>query len=179
MSLTVSLEGASDSDIFLTFEKLTTAGTVGEQLKIPYEKAYQSYLIRGAHCVGIAPQADVLFSKGPVSQISVSRRVLKKEHAVPRFRTHDMKQYNPVEGGGIVNLLPPLTPIGMRFRAGEALRVHISGTDTSVFPPIDQGTLTVQGEDVTQRGTVTIYCGANGVAESCITLPMLAEIRPQ
>lgn len=38
MSLAVSLEGSSDSDIFVTFEKLTSAGIVGAQLKIPYEK---------------------------------------------------------------------------------------------------------------------------------------------
>lgn len=60
-----------------------------------------------------------------------------------------MKQYNPVESGEVVILQPSLTPIGMEFSAGEALRVHISGKNTSVFPPIDQGTLTVEeGEDL-------------------------------
>jgi uncharacterized protein len=159
MPLAVCLEGCPDSDIFVTFEKLTSAGIFGEQLKIPY----QSYLIRGAHYLGIVAEANVLFYKGPTGHISVSRRILEKEHAVPGFRTHDMKQYNLVEGGEIVDLLPPLTQIGMRFGAGNALRVRISGTDTSVFPLIYQA-LTVQGvEDVNQQGTMTVHCGANGV----------------
>lgn len=102
MSLAVSLEGASDSDGFVTFKKLTTAGTLGEQLKIPYGRSYQSYLIRGAHYLGIAPQANVLFYKDPIGQIRVSRRMLEMEHAVLGFRTHDMKQYNLVEAGGLL-----------------------------------------------------------------------------
>lgn len=85
-----------------------------------------------------------------------------------------MKQYNLVERGEIINLLPPLT-IDMRFGAGDDLRVRISGTDTSVFPLIDQA-LTVQGgEDVNQQGTMTDHCGAKGVAEPYIDLSMLVE----
>ncbi|KAJ6020711.1 hypothetical protein N7540_006215 [Penicillium herquei] len=176
MSLAVSLDGASDTDVFITFEKVTKTGAVGKQLKIPYEKSYQSYLVRAANYSGLAPDTNVLFYKGPVGQIRLSRRVLEKEHAVPGFKTSDMKQYNPVQGGEIVILQPPVTPIGMEFSAGEALRVHVSGTNTSVFPPIDQGTLTVQGlEDLNKDGVVTIHCGSNSEGDSYITLPILSD----
>jgi predicted acyl esterase len=44
-----------------------------------------------------------------------------------------MKKYQPLKEGEIAQSQVSLTPVGMRFAAGENLRVRISGVDRSVF----------------------------------------------
>lgn len=175
MSLAVSLIGSKDSDIFVNFEKVSTAGAACSQLKIPYEKWYQSRLIRFANKLGLAPETNVLFYNGPTGQVRVSRRALQEDGVVPGLPVHSMKEYLPVSEGEIVHVEPGLTPIGMRFSAGEKLRVRISGVDKTVLPPVDQATLEVEGvEDINEFVTVVLHSGLADLAGSYLTLPVLS-----
>jgi len=63
--LSVSLTSSRDSDIYVYLEKMLPSGTVGTQLKIPYEKSRQSWLIRVAYKLRLTSDVDVLFYKGP------------------------------------------------------------------------------------------------------------------
>lgn len=59
---------------------------------------------------------------------------------------------------------------------GEPPRIHVSGKNTSVVPPTDQGTLTVEGvEDLNQHGVIADQ-GVKG--PSYITLPILIDNGP-
>jgi hypothetical protein len=67
----------------------------------------------------------------------------------------------------------------MEFSASEALWDTFQATKTSVCPPIDQCTLTVEGvEDLNQHGVVTIHCGSRSEGASYITLPILIDNGP-
>jgi uncharacterized protein len=63
MTLAISLIGSDDSDIFVTFEKVLQSGGIGSQLKIPYEKCYQTLLVRTVNRLGLAPDTKFLFYK--------------------------------------------------------------------------------------------------------------------
>lgn len=59
---------------------------------------------------------------------------------------------------------------------GDPLWIHVSGRNASVFPPTDQGTLTVEGvEDLNQHGVIADQ-GVKG--PSYITLPILIDNVP-
>jgi hypothetical protein len=133
MSLAISLIGSDDSDILVNLEKLSVSGGTCSQLKIPYEIWYQSRLIRTVNRLGLAPDTNVLFYKGPPGQVRVSRRALVKDSAVHGLPVYSMKEHLPVTEGEIVHVEPGITPIGMRFSAGEVLRVSISGVDKLCF----------------------------------------------
>ncbi len=175
MSLAVSLAGSDDSDIFVNFEKVSVSGATCSQLKIPYEKWYQSQLIRTVNRIGLSPDTNVLFYKGPTGQVRVSRRMHEDEE-VPGLPVYSMKEYRPITQGEIVQVQPGLTPVGMRFRAGERLRIHVSGVDKTILPPVDQATLEVEGvEDINESVTVVIHSGLGDMTGSFVTLPVLNQ----
>lgn len=85
-----------------------------------------------------------------------------------------MKEYQPLKEGEIVQIQVGLTPIGMRFAAGEKLQVRIPGVDRSVFPPVDQATLEVEDvENINEVVTVVLHSGLTDALSSYIILPML------
>jgi predicted acyl esterase len=172
ISLALSLVGSNDSDIFIYLEKVSASGAACSQLKIPYEKQYQSRLIRFANHLGLAPETNMLFYKGPTGQVRVSRRALQEDQAVPGFPVHSMKEYLPVAEGEIVQVQPCLTPIGIKFCAGEKLRVRISGVGKTVLPPVDQAISEVESvEDINDSVTVVLHSGLADMAGSFIILP--------
>ena len=174
LSLAVSILGNNDADIFINVEKILTNGNVGRQLTVPFQNWFQSALIRFAHWMGLAPEAGALFYSGPKGQIRVSRRVLDREGEVPGFPVSRLEEYHPVNEGEIVAVQPMLTPIGMTFRKGEKLRLRVGGTDRSVFPPVDQATLTVLDlPHINARGQVSIHSGLAGTLNSWIELPVI------
>lgn len=85
----------------------------------------------------------------------VSRRVLQEDEAVSGLPVHSMKECVPTAEDGVVQVEPWLTPIGMRFSAGEKLLIRISGVVKTVLSPVDQATLEVEGvEDINESVTL-------------------------
>ncbi|KAH6989606.1 Alpha/Beta hydrolase protein [Ilyonectria sp. MPI-CAGE-AT-0026] len=172
--LAVSILGAQDSDIFVTCEKILTGGGSGTQLIVPFEHSYQSSIVRIGHRVGLASDAGALFYKGPKGQIRVSRRTQEPDHQVPGLPTFRMDEYHPLSENEIVQVQVPLTPIGMRFSKGEKFKIRLSGINRSVYPPVDQASLTVEGlEDININATVSLHTGLEGDLESYIILPCI------
>lgn len=127
-----------------------------------------------ANWLGLAPEAGALFYNGPKGQIRVSRRVFEREGEVPGFPVSRLEEYHPVNEGEIVAVQPMLAPIEMTFRNGEKLRLRLGGTDRSVFPPVDQATLTVQDLPcINAHGQVSVHTGLSGALQSWIELPVI------
>ncbi|ETS82448.1 hypothetical protein PFICI_04324 [Pestalotiopsis fici W106-1] len=168
--LKVSVTGNDDSDIFVACAKICPSGTARKQLVVPYEKWYQSRVIRGAYNLGLAPDAGALFYAGPTGQLRLSRRQQMPDHQVPGFPTFRMDKYAPLPPNQVVPIQIPMTPIGMRFSRGETLEIRVSGTNSAVFPPVDQATLDVQGlTDVNEHAVITLHLGE----ESHVSLPVI------
>lgn len=179
VSLAVSVAGHNDADIFVNCEKVLADGkSIGCQLTVPFQNAIQATLVRYGYKLGLAADAGALFYRGPKGQVRVSRRMLEHRGEIPGFPVTRMEEYHPVTEAEMVTVQPPMSPIGMVFRKGEKLKVRFGGVDKSVFPPVDQATLTVDDElpSVNARGHVTIYSGYDGESsDSWIDLPVLRE----
>ncbi|KKK12608.1 hypothetical protein P175DRAFT_0210150 [Aspergillus ochraceoroseus IBT 24754] len=176
LCLAVSLAEAADSDIFITFEKILTSGYVGSQLIVPYERLYQSFLIRAANRAGLAPETQVLFYKGPAGQARLSRREPHPHDNIPGFRKANMEVRTFVKQHETVLFRPSVGPIGMNFAKGEQLRLRVSGQNPAVFPPVDQATLTVDNfQNPNETGVVSIHCGTYDKSGSYVTLPLLSQ----
>ncbi|KAF7556693.1 hypothetical protein G7Z17_g1195 [Cylindrodendrum hubeiense] len=170
--LAVSVLGAHDSDIFINCEKILKGGDTGTQLIVPFEQFYQSSLVRLGHRLGLAADAGALFYKGPKGQVRLSRRIQEPDHQVPGLPTYRMDEYHPLDEKEIVQIQAPLTPIGMRFSKGEKFKIRLGGIDKSIYPPVDQATLTVENvEDININGTVSLHTGLGGNLESYLILP--------
>ncbi|KAF2014630.1 alpha/beta-hydrolase [Aaosphaeria arxii CBS 175.79] len=148
--LQVSVENGTDTDIFVSLDRLPNGSDrPAEQLKIPYERSYQSGLIRMARMLNLSRELGLLFYKGPNGSARLSRRTLREEISRPGFPAPDLSQSKPVKEGQIETVQVPITPMGMLFRAGDRLRVTFSGLDPAIFPPVDQSTLqTADGDHV-------------------------------
>ena len=177
LSLSVSLSSCNDSDIFIYIEKILQSSSIGSQLLVPYKKPYQSFLIRTIQKLGLTSKTNVLFYNGPSGRIRVSRRIPDPGLSLPRFPVQRMEEFHPVTEGEIVEVKPPMTPIGMKFRAGERLRVKICGFDRSTFPPVDQATLEVDEGEIENPnrsgGVVTVHCGLDYGLASYIIVPVV------
>lgn len=119
--------------------------------------------------------------KGPRGQIRVSRRLDNSNQSYQAGgQTWRPDTYRPVAEGEAVLLEPRLTPIGMRFKAGEKLRVRIGGTDRTVYPHVPLSTLVVQGtpymtKAINKEVKFTVHCGRDGQGNvaSHVVLPVI------
>jgi predicted acyl esterase len=144
MQLAISLNNGTDANIFVTAEKVTKNGAVGKQLKVPYEHAWQSRMIRMAAASGLSPEAGFLKYSGSWGRINVARRLMVEgDKDVPGMPICRLDVSRPLKNGQIDLVRVPMVPMGMSFKTGEKLRVTISGKDSQVYPPVDQATLTV------------------------------------
>jgi uncharacterized protein len=173
--LAVSLRSADNSDIFINLEKLGQDGNVGDQLCIPYERNWQSHAIRAIYRFRLKKEVATLFYKGPRGQLRLSRRLQSTGHQVPGFPTFRMDISSPIIEDEIIPVQVPMLPMGMQFSKGETIRVRVSGIDRSVFPPVDQATLTVNDiKNVNASGVVSLHTGLNK-HESSLELPMISS----
>lgn len=181
ISLDVSLANSTDADIYVNFEKILADGSVGTQLVVPFEKSYQSWLIRAAHRLGLINETHAIMYQGPRGQIRVSRRLDNSNQSyLAGGQTWRPDTYRPVAEGEVVCLEPRMTPIGMRFKAGEKLSVRIGGVDRTVYPHVPMSTLAVQEtpymtKAVNEKVNFTIHCGRSGQGDeiSRVVLPVI------
>lgn len=175
--LAVSLHGGTDANIFITTEKVLSSGAAGKQLKIPYSSAVQSRLIRLIASSGLVPVTSLLKYSGPWGKIHVSRRSMVEDEKAPGMPICRMDTVMPLEDGQIDIVKVPMVPMGMRFAAGEKLRVVLSGKDKEVYPPVDQATLqVVDVPDPNSGGVeVEIHAGLESKLASEITLQVIKD----
>jgi predicted acyl esterase len=175
--LAVSLYGGTDANIFVTSEKVLLGGAAGKQLKIPYPSAVQSGLIRLISSSGLIPQTSLLKYSGPWGKINVARRLMIDEGGALGMPICRMDVETPLQEGQIDIVKVPMVPMGMRFTAGEKLRIIVSGKNKDVFPPVDQATLQVVDiPDHNSGGVeVEIHAGLESKLASEITLQIIKD----
>jgi len=77
--------------------------------------------------------------------VNAARRLLAEEDSTPGIPIYRLDVVAKLEEKRIESVRVPMVPMGMSFRAGEKLRVIVSGRDRQVYPPVEQATLTVGG----------------------------------
>lgn len=176
LNLSISLNGATDSDVFVTLEKIQANGSVGFQCMIPLEQWYKAKLLETAHRFGLAPGA--IFYSGPVGRIRLSRRVLDETVSKPGFPIQRLDVSHPVEQGQVVTAVPPMTPIGMVFYKGEKLKLRIGGQDSVQIPALDKlGPAPPNIPNINEKAQVTIHGGQPNGSGSYIVLPVMRTVR--
>lgn len=128
LRLWVSSPTARDMDLFVEISRLDRRGRQVVSRIIPI----QNRLIRAATALvrHIRPDdVGLLFFAGPTGRLRVSHRGLDAERSTPTepYLTHASEQ--PVEPGEIVPVDIGLWPVGMRWHAGDTLRLIVSGFD--------------------------------------------------
>ena len=153
-------------------QKILKSGKVGVQCKIPFDEWYQAKIINEAH--NYLGAANVIFYEGPSGRIRVSRRFVDEKASTPGFQIQKLDAENPVKEGEIVRISLAMLPIGMKFFAGEKLRLRISGKDPVEFPPVDKlGPKAPDLPNPNAKVSVTVYGGGNDGRGSYIVLPHL------
>lgn len=171
MKLTVSLTGDTDSDIFVTIEKVLASGKVGTQCKIPFE-GYQQSLLGLARTVGLAP--SVLWYTGPAGRIRVSRRLRDERVSIPGLHVQRYDVSNPITEGELVDVVPLIDPIGMRFSKGEQMRIRMGGQDPVAYPPTDVSPIPPPDVPNTNANVhVTLYGGQCDGSSSYVIFPQI------
>jgi predicted acyl esterase len=89
---------------------------------------------RAAFDAGVA-EVRLLFYEGPWGSARASHRQLDLEQSRPGLPVLSHRGQRKLTPGEIVKLEFPLTPIGIRWHAGEQLRLTIAGYKLSASPP--------------------------------------------
>ncbi len=128
LRLWVEAEGANDMDLFVLLQKLDRKGKRVSRMVVTLPNPLMNTGLKLLNSLGIV-KLGILFYSGPNGKLRVSHRQLDTERSIPSqpFHTHGVEELlNP---GEIVPVEIPVNPIGMRFHAGEQLRLIVAGHD--------------------------------------------------
>jgi predicted acyl esterase len=93
----------------------------------------------------------------------VSRRELDEAESSASEPVLSQRIERPLAAGEVVAVDIPLTPLGMRWRAGEQLRLSVAGHSlTKAFEPFDY--------QVRNRGEHVLHCG--GAFDAHLLVPV-------
>ncbi|MGH3642725.1 MAG: CocE/NonD family hydrolase, partial [Mycobacterium sp.] len=116
--LWVECRGADDMDLFILIQKLDRHGTPLQQFTVPNHGALMQDLTeRGA---------SVLRYKGSNGRLRVSARHLDEKSSTDAVPAHSFDRVEKLNPGEVVDVEIDLFPIGLKFYAGEQLRLVIS-----------------------------------------------------
>jgi predicted acyl esterase len=133
LRLWVSAEHALDMDLFVQITKHGRRGLVQLSPIVPLRNRFVRTAARLAYRAGFK-KAGLLYFRGPSGRLRVSHRELdplRSTESEP-YLTHAREQ--PLGGGQIVPVDIALWPVGMRWHAGDILRLTVAGHDLSPSP---------------------------------------------
>lgn len=115
LRLWIEAEGADDMDLFALVQKLNKDGEHITRRVVPLGD--------------LKVKIGLLTYAGPAGKLRVSRRQLDPERSTPSkpYQTHAVEEL--LGPGQIVSAEIPIYPTGMRWHAGEQLRVIVAGYD--------------------------------------------------
>jgi predicted acyl esterase len=167
LHLWVEGKDTDDMDLFALVQKLNPQGKPLSKMVVALPNPVMNFGIRILNALGIA-KFGILFYSGPNGRLRVSHRRLDKERSTPSMPHHTHIKEELLEPGQIVPVDIPLYPIGMRFHAGEQLRLTIAGFD--LIGPLLPG---IPLAPTRNRGVHIIHTG--GKYDSHLLVPMDAS----
>jgi len=153
LRLWVEAEGGNDMDLFVLLQKLDRKGKRLSKMVVNLANPLMNAVLRLLNSLRIL-KIGILFYSGPTGRLRVSHRRLDMErstHFRP-FHAHTVEE--PLNPGEIVPVEIPLNPIGMRFHAGEQLRLIVAGHDLAgpMIPGVPPAPTRTKGKHIIHAG---------------------------
>lgn len=163
LTLFLEADGGDDIDVFAKILKVAGDGSpLGTQL-LPVHWRENTQVSDQISEISLGHLRPLYYYDGPWARLRVSHREKDESRSglVP-FHTHLREQR--LSSGEVVEAELGFTAIGMRFNAGETLRLTVTGTNTAVWaaPNISQ-------PDLRRRGRHVLHTG--GARASHLVLP--------
>lgn len=151
LRLWVEADGADDMDLFVTVQKLSRKGKLLVRAAFPLPRPVISvleFVWRKAR----SKLGSSLFWDGPTGRLRVSHRTLDEGRSTAPEPYHSHGREELLRPGQIVPVEIGLWPAGMRWRAGEKLRVVVTGRHEVLLPGLTPPRLRNRGEHVIHTG---------------------------
>ena len=144
--LWVEADGSDDMDVFVLLQKLDADGKALEQFNVPNHGPPVSFLTQNG--------AAILKYKGSNGRLRASMRRLDEAQSSDEIPVHSFDRVEKLGPGEVVCLDIDMFPIGMSLKAGEALRLIVSGVHTlgGVMPGTDNVPSDNQGRHIIHTG---------------------------
>ncbi len=133
LRLWVEARGAADMDLFVKVQKLSRRGRLLFVPTIPVPSRLMRRVLPLLFQRGKKELALIYFT-GPDGRLRVSRRALDVERSRPDLPHLSFDRDEPLSPGEIVPVEIALRPVGMRWRAGEQLRLIVACYNLSPIP---------------------------------------------
>ena len=154
LRLWVEARGADDMDLFVLLQKLSTKGKPLTSMVVTLPNPLMRSGLKLLNALGII-KLGVLFYSGPNGKLRVSHRQVDAERSTPAQPYHTHTKKDLLSPGHIVPVDIQLNPIGMRWHAGEQLRITVAGYD--LVGPMLPGVPTAANRN---KGVHIIHTGA-------------------
>ena len=167
--LWVESEGWDDLDLFVFAQKLDAEGRHLEQFNVPNHGEILQHLTQDG--------AAILKYKGSNGRLRASMRRLDESTSTDAIPAHSFDRVEKLKPGEIVPVEIDMFHIGLAFRAGEQLRLVITGYNLlgGVMPNLSTGSATPQNLATVvpdNRGRHIVHTG--GSRASYLQLPVKA-----
>ena len=153
LRLWVEAVGSSDMDLFVKVQKLSKRGKVLSSSVIVPPNPVARTMVNLLWSFGIQ-KLSLLFFTGPAGRLRVSHRALDAARSTPSepYLTHRAEEF--LSPGQIVPVEIGIWPAGMRWHAGEQLRVSVAGYNLTPLPVagINPPVLRNKGEHIIHTG---------------------------
>ncbi len=162
--LHLEADGSDDIDVFAKLAKVDTDGQpLGTQL-LPLQWRENAAVSEQIAEISLGHLRPLYYYDGPWARLRASHRE-KDESRSTLVPHHTHLREDKLTPGEIVEVELGFTAIGMRFHAGETLRLTVTGTNTAVWaaPNISQ-------PDLRNRGRHRLHIGAG--RPSRLVLPL-------
>ncbi|MFZ0448765.1 MAG: CocE/NonD family hydrolase [Desulfatiglandaceae bacterium] len=153
LRLWAEARGADDMDLFVFLQKLNRKGKVLNHMVAKPGNRLVCSVMRLAHSLGLA-KLGLLFYSGPHGRLRVSHRSLDPERSTPDRPQLAHRAEERLSPGEIVPVEIPIWPTGMRWHAGEQLRLIVAGYNLKgpMFPGMPLAPTRNRGEHVIHTG---------------------------
>jgi hypothetical protein len=155
--LWVEADGADDMDLFVFVQKQDVHGTPREEFTVPNRSAMIHDLTeRGG---------SILRYRGPEGRLRVSMRHLDEALSTDEIPVHSFDRIEKLQAGEVAEVEVELSPIGLAFHPGEALRLVVSAQNLT-------GTWMPGLREYTPRNSGTHVVHTGGSRASYLQLPV-------
>jgi len=170
LRLWVEAAGSNNMDLFVKVRKLSKEGKVLSSPVIIPANPVARTMVNLLWSFGMR-KLSFLFFTGPFGRLRVSHRALDAARSTPSepYLTHRTEEF--LSPGEIVPVEIGIWPVGMRWHAGEQLRLIVAGYNLSPVPMVG-----IKPPKLRNRGEHIIHAG--GKYDSHLLVPVIPKGPP-
>lgn len=158
-------DSGQDMDVFVQIEKLDEKGRTQYRMTMPPPVALLEKAATALYRRGLLKYGFIMYP-GPNGRLRASHREIDDAKSLPSEPYHPHINTVGVAAGQVVPLDIGLWPMAMKWRAGETLRLRVSGHD-----PRGHWFPFVKPPATINRGRHVLHCG--GETDSVLLVPVL------